>query len=131
MASSCGRLPRPRRPLDIQPRRKVLSDDKYLSVAGIVEFDPEQREANGKTITTFTILGPGQVKIRVTVWPELKLPAGALKKGLLAGVRGKYTQNGDYHNLSATSIGIGADVYVKDGAPGVASKPSSSNEPAF
>lgn len=114
-----------------QPQGDTLSDNEYLTVTGTIEFDPEQKEANNKQITSFTVTGPGQIKIRVTVWPELKIPAGLLKKGLPVGVRGKYTQNGEYHNISATSIGVGENVYVKDAAgPGVASKPASTT-PSF
>lgn len=110
-----------------------MSDKTYMTVSGVIEYDPEQRDANGKQVTQFTLRVSGQKDLRVTVWPELKIPAGLLKKGLLAGVRGTYSPSEKdgkvYHNLSAQSVSVGADVFVKD-APATTQRPAD-NEAAF
>ena len=83
---------------------------EYITVAGIVQFDPRTRQANGKEVRDVAIRSLANNKmINITLWPEkanIKV-----SKGDFIVADGKYTQsmgqnkNGEqvtYHNLSAT-----------------------------
>ena len=111
-----------------------MSDNIYKTATGTIEYDPEDKTVNEKAIKSFTVRCPGEVDVRVTVWPELVLPDGLLKKGLVVGVRGTYTANESngktFHNMSALSIGVGSEVYEKERTANV-QKPAGSAEPAF
>lgn len=63
----------------------------YASAAGFVQFDPQEREANGQTVVDYTIKTPGMdgQLIRVTVWPELQ--GDDIAKGDFLAVDGKLT----------------------------------------
>lgn len=58
-----------------------MADKQYAGVAGIVQFDPKTREANGKTVTDIAVRAAGSQKlVNITVWPEYQL-AAPIKKG--------------------------------------------------
>jgi hypothetical protein len=69
----------------------MADNTQYVSVAGFVQFDPNEREANGKKVTEFFIktLGGDGKNVRVTLWPEIQ--AEAPKKGDFVAVDGKYS----------------------------------------
>lgn len=71
-----------------------MSDTKYVTAEGFVQFDPTTREAAGKTVTDFTIKTPGGdgKLVRITVWPELALPF-AISKGDWIAVDGVFSLN--------------------------------------
>jgi hypothetical protein len=85
---------------------------EYVTVAGIVQFDPRTRQAGGKEVRDVVIRAIGSNKnFSVTIWPEKSgIP---VNKGDFLVCDGKYSQsvgqNKDgeqvtYHNLSATTI---------------------------
>lgn len=69
-----------------------MPDSTYVTAEGFVQFDPVEREANGKDIVEVVIRTPGGEgkNIRVTVWPEIELEA-PLKKGDYIAVDGKFS----------------------------------------
>ena len=85
-----------------------MADDAiYGSAAGFIQFDVEEREANGATVRDITIrsIATGDL-LRITVWPEL---AGVeLEKGDFVAVDGKVTirevEDKTYVNMSAFNI---------------------------
>ena len=86
--------------------------DEYITVAGIVQFDPRQRQAGGKDVRDVAIRSLANHKmISITVWPEnAHVP---VKKGDFIVADGKFSQspgqnkNGEqqtYYNLSAITF---------------------------
>lgn len=84
----------------------------YVTIAGIVQFDPRTRQAGGKEVRDVVIRAIGSNKnFSVTIWPEKSgIP---VNKGDFLVCDGKYSQSvgqnkaGEqvtYHNLSATTI---------------------------
>jgi hypothetical protein len=79
---------------------------EYRTVAGFVQFDPNEREYNGKKIQDVLIQNvSGNIDIRVSIWPEAGVTT---KKGDLVFANGKYTENEAkgklYRNLDARNI---------------------------
>ena len=85
---------------------------EYVTIAGIVQFDPRVRQAGDKEVRDVLVRAIGSNKnFSVTVWPE---KAGIpINKGDFLVADGKYTSSvrqnkqGEqvtYHNLSATTI---------------------------
>lgn len=85
---------------------------EYITIAGIVQFDPRQRQAGGKQVRDVLIRAIGDNRnYSITVWPEKgDIP---ISKGDFLVADGKYSssvgQNKEgaqvtYHNLSATTI---------------------------
>ena len=85
---------------------------EYMTVAGVIQFDPRERTAGGKDIRDVAIRSIGNNKmINITVWPENDdVP---LSKGDFIVADGKFSQsmgqnkNGEqqtYYNLSANLI---------------------------
>lgn len=85
---------------------------EYITIAGIVQFDPRTRQAGGKEVRDVLIRAIGSNNnISVTVWPE---KAGIqINKGDFLVCDGKYSSSvgqnkaGEqvtYHNLSANTI---------------------------
>lgn len=80
---------------------------EYPTFVGFVQFDPVAKEANGQSITEFTInavgFASGQESLRVSVWEDVG-PVD-IQRGDYVAVQGKYKprQAGDktYHNLDA------------------------------
>ena len=70
-----------------------MSDSQYVTAVGFVQFEPQEREANGKSIIEFVIKSPGGdgKNIRVTVWPETKFAAPVV--GDFIAVDGKFSSN--------------------------------------
>jgi hypothetical protein len=86
--------------------------DEYITVAGIVQFDPRSRNAGGKDVRDVAIRSLANHKmISITVWPENNnVP---VKKGDFIVADGKFSQsqgqnkNGEqqtYYNLSAITF---------------------------
>jgi len=84
----------------------------YITVAGIIQFDPRERSAAGKDVRDVAVRAIGNNKmVNITVWPENdSIP---LQKGDFIVADGKFTstpgQNKEgeavtYNNLSATVI---------------------------
>jgi hypothetical protein len=86
--------------------------DEYITVAGIVQFDPRTRQAGGKEVRDVAIRSLANHKmISITVWPENQHVT--LNKGDFIVADGKFSQsqgqnkNGEqqtYYNLSAIVI---------------------------
>jgi len=85
---------------------------EYVTIAGIVQFDPRVRQVAGKEVRDVLVRAIGSNKnFSVTVWPEkANIP---INKGDFFVADGKYTSSvgqnkqGEqvtYHNLSATTI---------------------------
>jgi hypothetical protein len=84
----------------------------YITVAGIIQFDPRERSAAGKDVRDVAVRAIGNNKmVNITVWPENNdVP---LNKGDFIVADGKFTSSpgqnkaGEavtYNNLSATVI---------------------------
>lgn len=73
-----------------------MSDTKkqYVTAVGFVQFDPQDREANGKAVRDIVIKTPGGdgKNIRITVWPEIQ-GAEAIEKGDFVAVDGGFTSS--------------------------------------
>lgn len=85
---------------------------EYITIAGIVQFDPRTRQAGDKEVRDVLIRAIGDNKnYSITIWPEkANIP---IKKGDFLVADGKYSSSvgqnkaGEqvtYHNLSATTI---------------------------
>ena len=85
---------------------------EYITIAGIVQFDPRQRTAGDKQVRDVVIRAIGSNKnFSVTLWPDKdNIPVG---KGDFLVCDGKHSQsvgqNKDgeqvtYNNLSATTV---------------------------
>ncbi len=92
-----------------------MSEKVYRTVIGVVQFDPKEGEASGKSIRNVVIRQVGfkeqSVNVYVTVWPS-HADVGIEKNDVLI-VEGTYSrgtgqaQDGSprvYHNLNATRI---------------------------
>ena len=101
---------------------------EYITIAGIVQFDPRTRQAGDKQVRDVLIRAIGSNKnFSVTVWPE---KAGIpINKGDFLVCDGKYSSSSGqnkageqvtYHNLSANTI---IRIACEDAA--LSSKPSS------
>lgn len=85
---------------------------EYVTIAGIVQFDPRTRKAGDKEVRDVLVRAIGSNKnFSVTVWPEKSHIN--INKGDFLVADGKYTSSvgqnkqGEqvtYHNLSATTI---------------------------
>lgn len=85
-----------------------MADDAiYGSAAGFIQFDVEEREANGATVRDITIrsIATGDL-LRITVWPEHE--DVELEKGDFVAVDGKVTirevDDKTYVNMSAFGL---------------------------
>lgn len=85
---------------------------EYMTIAGIVQFPPRERQAGGKAVRDVLIRAIGDNKnYSITVWPENgNIP---INKGDFLVADGKYSssvgQNKEgaqvtYHNLSSNTI---------------------------
>ena len=72
-------------------KESTLAD--YASAFGFVQFEPQEREANGQKVVDYTIKTPGMdgQLIRITVWPELQ--GDPINRGDFLAVDGKLTIN--------------------------------------
>lgn len=77
-----------------------MSDTKkqYVTAVGFVQFDPQEREANGKQVVDLLIKTPGGdgKNIRVTVWPEILVTESlgrAIEKGDFIAVDGGFSSS--------------------------------------
>jgi len=85
---------------------------EYITIAGIVQFDPRTRQAGGKEVRDVLVRAIGSNKnFSVTVWPENGHVD--INKGDFLVADGKYSsstgqnKSGEavtYHNLSATTV---------------------------
>lgn len=69
----------------------MASDKLYVTAVGFIQFDPQEREVNGKAVTDVVIKTPGGdgKNIRITIWPEFVLPE-KLEKGDFIAVDGTF-----------------------------------------
>lgn len=86
--------------------------DEYITVAGVVQFDPRDRTAGGKQVRDVAVRSIANHKmVSITVWPD---NAGIpIAKGDFVVADGKFSQSqgqnkkGEqqtYYNLSATTF---------------------------
>jgi hypothetical protein len=86
--------------------------DEYLTVAGIIQFEPRTRQAKDKTVRDIAVKAIGNNKlVNITVWPEkdnINLAKGdfIVADGLFKTSTGQ-NKNGEqqtYYNLSANTL---------------------------
>jgi hypothetical protein len=93
-----------------------MSNTEYLTVAGLVQFDPRSRDAGGKQVRDVVIKSIGGNKqISITIWPDFAhVP---VNKGDFIVADGSYTskvaqdkegKEVTYHNLSANVLFVAA-----------------------
>jgi len=89
-------------------KEEQMADDAiYGSAAGFIQFDVEEREANGATVRDATIrsIATGDL-LRITIWPEHA--ETDLEKGDFIAVDGKVTirevEDKTYVNMSAFGL---------------------------
>jgi hypothetical protein len=115
-----------------------MADKDYKSVAGFIQFDPEEREVNGQTIRDVTIraLGSECPYIKVTVWEEFA--DIELERGQFLAVDGAFEARvapnkagvqTTYLNISAKSIVVLEP--VARGEASVVTKKKATKERAF
>ena len=108
---------------------------EYITVAGIVQFDPRQRQAGDKQVRDIVIRAIGSNKnFSFTLWPEkANIP---IAKGDFIVADGKHSQSAGqnkageqvtYHNLSATTI---IRIAGEGAAPVAAAAPSATDAAA-
>ena len=109
---------------------------EYITVAGLVQFDPRTRQAGDKTVRDVVIRAIGSNKnFSITVWPE---KAGvAINKGDFLVVDGKHSQsvgqNKDgeqvtYNNMSATTLFRLAGQGTTEAAPTATAAPAATGD---
>ena len=82
----------------------------YKTIAGFVQFDPNERELPSKQKVRDVVIRPiasgDAPNVRITVWPEHG--AVALEKGHFVVAQGKFTESSvggkTYYNLSASDL---------------------------
>jgi hypothetical protein len=116
-------------------KEKQMSE--YVTIAGLVQFDPRNRSAGGKEVRDVVIRAIGSNKnFSITIWPEnANVP---ISKGDFLVADGKYTQsvgqNKDgeqttWHNLSAnTIIRIAGDATPQPAATPTAAAPATESD---
>ena len=85
---------------------------EYITVAGLVQFDPRTRQAGDKTVRDVVIRAIGSNQnFSITVWPEKANVV--INKGDFLVVDGKHTQSAGqnkegaqvtYNNMSASTL---------------------------
>lgn len=113
-----------------------MADTTYASVAGFIQFDPVEREVNGKSVTDITVKAIGSQKlVKITVWPDFE--ELSLKKGFFVAADGKFEsrmgqkQDGspvEYLNLSAKDLFVGQPAAKSERQVISSSSSSSSDE---
>jgi hypothetical protein len=107
----------------------------YITVAGIVQFDPRTRQAAGQNVRDVLIRAIGSNKnFSITVWPDKD--GITINKGDFLVVDGKHSQSAGqnkdgeqvtYNNLSASAIiRIAGDATAP--APKVAAAPAATGD---
>lgn len=92
-----------------------MSDAKYISVVGFIQFDPKEREVGERKVRDIVVRPANSmnpINFNITLWPDFK--DVALDKGEFVGIEGKYsktetTVDGEprtYHNLSCQRISV-------------------------
>lgn len=86
--------------------------DEYITVAGLIQFDPKPREAAGKHVRDIAVRAIGNNKIvNITVWPSHDNVT--LNKGDFVVVDGKFStstkqnkqgEQQTYYNVSASTL---------------------------
>jgi single-stranded DNA-binding protein len=98
--------------------------EKYVTVGGFVQFDPQERDVNGKQVTDVVVKsqgGDGKF-IRVTIWPESPVEevlGRKVKKGDLLHTDGKFSSSmyQDKQGQKKTSLQISAFLLNINGKP--------------
>lgn len=111
---------------------------EYITIAGIVQFDPRTRQAGDKQVRDVLVRAIGSNKnYSVTIWPENNHIS--VDKGDFLVADGKYSSSvgqnkaGEavtYHNLSATTI-ITLSGKGSSSAPKVATTAAASTDDEF
>lgn len=91
----------------------------YNTIAGFVQFDPNERKTNTGTEVRDVVIqaiGSGGKNVKITIWPEFSHVA--LEKGSFLVANGKYTEDvvdgTTYRNLSATVLFTGTPEVKKE-----------------
>lgn len=111
-----------------------MSDDTYTTIAGMVQFDVEEREVNGGDVRDVTIrsLSSGDL-IRCTVWPEFA--DTEIERGDFVVIDGKVTEREHkgkvYFNVSARRLAVLPQAIAAERETESASSSSSSKRKTF
>jgi len=100
-------------------KEEVIMADRYITVAGFIQFPVEEREIESLNTTvrkaTIKNIGEAGALISISFFPEFD--ELELEEGDFIAVDGKYTQNdtGDkvYHNLTAYEVWAGGSPFAK------------------
>jgi single-stranded DNA-binding protein len=102
----------------------MAESKKYVTGIGFVQFDPQERDANGKQVTDVVIKTPGGDGkfLRITLWPELlveKSLGRKVQKGDLLAVDGGFSSSvyQDKEGKQRTSLQISAFMLNINGTP--------------
>lgn len=92
-----------------------MAESQFRTIAGVVQFDPRDGTAGGKTVRNITVRAAGvkeqSLKIGATLWPSHGHVA--VEKGDFVVIEGKFSRNkgtnkdGEeviYNNMSVTNI---------------------------
>jgi hypothetical protein len=95
-----------------------LADDSanFVTVAGTVQFDPQEREVSGKDVRDITIRAVhNQQKYRITLWPDLAHAEVARGDAVFVDGKGsKREKDGvTYNNVSAVAIVVNGTPYAR------------------
>lgn len=94
-----------------------MAANEYRTIFGTIQFDPEDKDVNGKAVRKFTVRSAGVREqsqlVSCTLWPSHAAIFDTMEKGLAVVLDGKYVVNkgtdGEgnprtYHNLSVSKI---------------------------
>lgn len=109
--------------------------DQYRTVTGFVQFEPNEREANGQQVRQILVQQAGGegANIRVTLWPEFE--GVSVEKGDFVAASGKLTKNTvkgtTYLNLSARELVVIPGAVADRSGDGVAGALDEDDDLAF
>lgn len=91
----------------------MAESKKYVTAVGFVQFEPNEREVNGKDIVDILIKTPGGdgKNIRVTVWPELLL-SEPIRKGDFVAVDGSFSTSPYQDSSGVKQPGLQISAYT-------------------
>lgn len=110
----------------------MSNSNEYLTVAGIVQYDPANRDVNGKAVRDVVVKSIGQnKKVGITIWPDYAhIP---INKGDFICADGAYSsrtgqdKEGNqvtYYNLSANVLFVAPSAAKAGTAPVAAAAPA-------
>lgn len=75
----------------------MAASGEWRTLFGVVQFDPTERDANGKDVLSVTIRTTGvkeqSLQVSCTLWPSHSHLFGSIEKGQAVVVEGKFSVN--------------------------------------